>query len=71
MADAGRADHDRHEWEVFENLSQNGVAKCVHHYDVFKNTPTGVDDLYGAFKAAIEFVDINGDGKHDAIVGGA
>jgi len=37
---------------------------------VLKNTPTGVGDLYGAFKAAIEFVDINGDDKHDAIIGG-
>ena len=64
-------DQDRQEWEVFENRSENGVAKFVHHYDVMKNTPVGVGDLYGAFKAAIELVDINGDGKLDAIVGGA
>ena len=67
----GGADHDRQEWEVFENRSENGVAKYIHQYDVFKNTPTGVGDLYTAWKAAIEFVDINGDGNLDAIIGGA
>ena len=66
----GGADQDRREWEVFENRSENGVAKFVHHYDVVKNTPAGVGDLYGAFVHFSKMVDINSDGKLDILTGG-
>lgn len=63
--------HGRNVFDVFENRSENGVSKYVHHEDVFRNTPTGVGDLYGAFAPATTTVDINGDGRLDVIVGGA
>jgi hypothetical protein len=67
----GGDDMDRAEFTVFENRSENGVGKFVEHYDIFKGTPTGVGDLYGAFSSATQVIDINNDGLLDVIVGGA
>ena len=50
----GGEDHDRPEFVVYENRSENGLGNFVEHYDIFKDTPTGVGDLHGAFSSATQ-----------------
>ena len=51
---------------VYENRSENGVAKFVEHKDIF-NSPK---NIYGHFTNSVAFIDLNGDGLMDFMWGG-
>ena len=54
-------------FNIYENRSENGVAKWVEHADIF-DSPT---NTHGEFVNSVAFIDLNGDGLKDFMWGGA